>query len=340
MKKTAIYLAALSTLVVGAAAHAQSSVTLYGRINTSAEYQKISGNKSTTKLESNGSFIGFKGTEDLGNGLKAGFVLEQTVNSTDGASPDGFGRESQVNLSGSFGTIKAGNYNSTAYSQTADWISMFNHDTGVTADQLYAYIVPNTSKIGYISPEFAGFQAEVGFGFKDNHPQEDGKKKSPYDLSVVYNNGGLGLAFAYAKWDKADAYTVRALYNTGPWTVGGYVQYDKGHSSVAAPYLAADQYGLNLNSLAQEHQDFGKRTTLRLVGAYAFGASELHANVGWADNYKKLKDNGIRTEAIQYTLGYNYNLSKRTKVYGFYTGIDAKELPDVHTLGVGIRHLF
>lgn len=323
MKKTAIHVAALATLLAlaGAATQAQSNVTLYGRINTTIEHQDADDADATTGLHSNSSFIGFKGTEDLGSGLKAGFAFEQWIDATNG-STNGFARESHVRLSGGFGTLKAGNYNSSAYSNTADWVSMHNHDTGSSADALYAYVVPNSAKIGYISPTWAGFTFEAGYGFKDNH-----NGKSPYDLSATYQYGGLDLGFGFAKWGKQEAYTLRALYATGPFTVGGYVQYDEN--------------GFNDNNLTD---DLGDRLSARLVGAYNFGASELHLNVGWADAYDKLDNSG----AMQYTLAYNYNLSKRTKVYTFYTGINNDDSgiygpgngKDFNSFAVGIRHLF
>lgn len=316
MKKKPVYLAALATLALGAAAHAQSSVTLYGRINTTVEYQDVQGADSQTGLHSNASFIGFKGTEDLGGGLKAGFVLEQQINATDGAST-GFQRETHLSLSGGFGTLKAGNYNSAAYTYTADWVSLHNHDTGSSADALFAYIVPNKSKIGYITPSFGGFQLEVGFGFEDDHGGE-----SPYDLRATYQYGGLDLGFGLAKWDDQEAYTLRALYSTGALTFGGYVQYDD------------NGFGL----------DLGDRISARLLAAYNVGASEFHVNVGWADDYDKVDE----SSAVQYTVAYNYNLSKRTKVYAFYTGIESDRNAvygpvagrDFSSLGLGIRHLF
>ena len=74
MIKRSIALAVLATLASGAAL-AQSSVTLYGRLNVTAERQKV-GSDTQTVLEDNYSRIGFKGEEDLGGGLKAGFWLE------------------------------------------------------------------------------------------------------------------------------------------------------------------------------------------------------------------------------------------------------------------------
>ncbi|THU05331.1 porin [Lampropedia puyangensis] len=315
-------------LAAGAVAHAQSSVTLYGRVNTTLENQKYSGQSSTTGLQSNSSFIGFRGSEDLGGGLKAGFVLEQQLDSTTGAS-SGFQRETHVSLSGGFGTLKAGNYNSTAYTYTADYISMHNHDTGSSADALFAYVVPNAAKVGYISPTFGGFSFELGYGFEDNH----GGDNSPFDLSASYKVGNFDLGAAYSQFDKAKATTLRALYTGGNFALGGYVQYDDNGFNPAA---TTSHLG---------YTDFGDRLSARLVGAYFLGASEFHANVGWADEYDKIDKSG----AMQYTLGYNYNLSKRTKVYGFYTRVDnernatyagASAGQDFSSFAVGLRHLF
>ena len=78
---------------------------------------------------------------------------------------------------------------------------------------------------------------------------------------------------------------------------------------------------------------------------YALGASEFHINVGNANKWSNLPDSG----ATQWTLGYNYNLSKRTKVYGYYTAINNKAGAnygvgklgdDFSSLAVGVRHNF
>ena len=111
-KMTRIALAALA--VMGATtAMAQSSVTLYGRINTTVERQKI-GDQSNTVMQDNNSRWGIRGTEDLGGGLKAGFILESGFKSDTGAGSAAggmtFGRQSELNLSGNFGMVRLGNF--------------------------------------------------------------------------------------------------------------------------------------------------------------------------------------------------------------------------------------
>jgi len=337
MKQTHI-VAALALLAAGAAS-AQSSVTIYGRLNVSAEQQEnITANGKLKVLQNSASRIGFKGTEDLGGGLKAGFVLES------GFSPDigqgsgaggglTFGRQSEVNLSGGFGTLRAGNFTSEAYYATADYISMHNHDTGTSEDKLYAYLGRNTNKIAYRTPEFVKgmtLEGAVTAG-------EGGGRKRTYDFAANYAIGALQLGAGYEKADSATPggsakqYAVRALYEAGPVVLGAYVQRD------------TNGYGANL----------GDRTTYRGSVAYNFGANELHFNYGKSGDYSKLTD----TKASQLTVGYNYNLSKRTKLYSFYSTVDnnklnyfgfgaregnnpANDFKDTKVFALGVRHNF
>ena len=89
MQTSSRLLLASLALLSTSAAFAQSSVTIYGRVNTSVERQKV-GDVSATVMQNNASRIGFRGVEDLGGGLKAGFVLESGFNSDAGTS-DGRG---------------------------------------------------------------------------------------------------------------------------------------------------------------------------------------------------------------------------------------------------------
>jgi predicted porin len=294
-------------------------VTLYGRVNTTVERQEV-GDVKTTGLFNNSSRFGFKGTEDLGGGLKAGFQLESGFNSDTGASASTFfGRQSEVNLSGGFGAVRLGRFTAESYYATADYVSMHNHDTGSSSDAFYAYVMPDANKIAYRTPTFGGLTVDAAVAL---HEQAVGGKNA-YDLAANYNLGALALGAGYSKQGDVNQFAVRALYTFGAFTVGGYVQRDE------------DAYVLN----------GGKRNTFRLAGAYNMGASEFHVNVGRAGEYKNVND----SDATQYTLGYNYNLSKRTKVYGYYTHVNNSRNAayqsgvagaDFSSVAVGVRHNF
>ena len=320
MQKPSHLLLALLAVVGSSAALAQSSVTLYGRVNTTVEQQKF-GNDKVTGMANNASRFGFRGVEDLGGGLKAGFVLESGFGSDDGSSDARgfFARQSEVNLSGNFGMLRLGRFFAESYFATADYVSMHNHDTGSSADMLYAYVMRDTNKIAYRTPNIGGFTLEAAVS---PHEQTSGGKHA-FDLAANYNMGALGLGAGYSQLDDAKQLALRANYTTGPFVIGGYYQ--------------RDENGVIANA--------GKRDTVRISGAYMMGASEFHLNVGRAGKY----DNIANSAATQYTLAYNYNLSKRTKVYTYYTKVDNKvgasyatgvNGADFSSFALGVRHNF
>ncbi|PPE66980.1 porin [Caldimonas caldifontis] len=309
MKKLHLAMAAVAALSAGAAM-AQSNATIYGRMNLSIERQK-DGGVSNTVMQNNASRIGFKGTEDLGGGLKAGFVLEHGFNADTGAASGAmWGRQSELNLSGGFGMVRLGRYTSEAYFATADYVSMHNHDTGTSADALYAYIDRDSNKLAYRTPDLGGLTLEAAVSLREN------VGNYAYDVAANYDMGALQLGAGYQKDGDANQFALRALYTMGDFTFGGYVQRDE------------DVYGP------------GSRTNLRLSGMYTMGASEFHLNVGRAGDYSDLDDSA----ATQYTLAYGYNLSKRTKAYAFYTKVSADSanpyVGDFSSFALGLRHNF
>lgn len=194
---------------------AQSSVTIYGRINTTIERQKI-GDESVSKMENNSSRWGMRGVEDLGGGLKAGFVLESGFASDTGmgSSSTGaltFGRQSEVNLSGNFGMLRLGNFFPGSYFATADYVSMHNHDTGSSSDALYfdpvwfASGLGTANKISYTTPNFGGLTVE---GSVSMHEKATAlaKKKNGYDLAANYNVGPWPWAPATASSTKTSSW--------------------------------------------------------------------------------------------------------------------------------------
>ena len=315
MKRTLV-VAALATLA-SSAAFAQSSVTIYGRLNMTVERQDLNGTK-LTKMENNASRIGFKGTEDLGGGLKAGFQIEHGFSPDTGAAPAPFwGRQSEANLSGGFGTIRLGTFTSEAYFATSDYIGLHNHETGTSSDALYAYIGRNTNKVAYRTPEFVkGLTLEGAVSLGEGVRDAGVMRTRSYDFAANYQLGALHLGAGYEKNGNAKQFAVSGLYEMGAFILGGMVQRDE------------NAYGS------------GNRTNYRVSAAYMLGANEFHLNVGKAGDYSKTKDSA----ATQFTLGYNYNLSKRTKVYGYYTKINAEKntgyASDFSSLAAGVRHNF
>ncbi len=315
MNKTLIAAAVLATL--GSSAFAQSTVTIYGRLNVTVERQKL-GSDDNTVMQNSSSRWGMKGSEDLGGGLKAGFQLENGFNPGTGQQSQTafFARQSEVNLGGGFGMVRLGNFTSEAYYATSDYIGMHNHETGTSADAFYAYVGRNTGKIAYRTPTFGGATAEIAITEAGSNPDRT------IDFAVNYDAGPLHLGFGYEKGNlDAKQFAGRVLYELGAFTVGATVQRD------------TDGWGAG----------FGDRTNFRVSGMYTMGNTELHLNVGRTGAYDTGPDS-----ASQVTLGVNYNLSKRTKVYTFFTklsgdGADfyAQNSTGVNrSLAVGVRHNF
>jgi len=216
MQPTRLLLASLALLGTSAA-FAQSSVTLYGRVNTTVEYQRVKPHQGksekTTGLENTASRWGLRGTEDLGGGLNAGFVLESGFASDTGAgtgwshptSGMNFARQSEVNLSGGFGMVRLGNFTPESYSISADMVSMHNHDTGTSADALYYDPVwseglSTKNKIAYRTPNFGGVTVEGAVSLHEKDANT--VNKYGYDLAAQYNAGPLHLGAGYSRVDK------------------------------------------------------------------------------------------------------------------------------------------
>ncbi len=336
--KRSLLIAALSTVAAGSAL-AQSTVTVYGRLNETIERQKV-GDVSTTVLNDNASRLGFKGTEDLGGGLKANFLIEHRFGADTGRASDEFwSGDSWVGLSSNFGDLRLGRMTSAAYFATADYVSYHNHDTGTSADALYN-LGPSAlrnwfskNKISYTTPSLAGATVELQYGLKEGGvaPGSDlNNGDNGLELAVNYGIGDLALGAGFTKVGDDQQFAVRGQYTFGAFTVGGYFQRTMFEDSAAA-------FGAPFSD--------GKANIVRLSGMYTMGASEFHANVGLAGKIDGVAD----TDAKQFTLGYNYNLSKRTKAYTYYTKVDNKaNAPyatgsrgvDFSSFAVGIRHNF
>lgn len=306
MKKSLI---AIAVLAASGAAMAQSSVTVYGIADVVVHKDK---NKNTT-LTSGGvsaSRIGFMGTEDLGGGLKAHFVLEQGFDLVSGdQSFDGkiFGREASVGLSGAFGAVKIGRM-ATAYD---DFQRATNaaFDSVLTPSNVWnnGYTDRSDQTLYYSTPSFGGFNAAVSY----NLEQVPGKE-NVVSLFAGYDAGPLSLGVAYQ--DRGDTanekYTrLNAAYDFGSFKLMA------GYGTVNAAVVDTKQY---------------------TIGADIPVASNVVVSVGYASR----KDDGdVRANA--YSIAAAYLLSKRTTVYGGYYDDNAKGGATLDSrFGVGIKHTF
>jgi porin, gram-negative type len=328
MKKNLLALAAL-TLVSGAAL-AQSSVTLYGVADVGIG--KMSGKKvgmiSGNTVNHTTSYIGFRGIEDLGGGLKAGFRLEQYVNMKNGAtaSANGFlrqgnetyGRAANLWLEGGFGQFKMGRSETPSYNAMLAWsvVGGANYSPSLERYAAVGRWVRASSQFSYKTPVFGGFSAEVAFIAKGDHDN-----KAKYDLNVIYENGPIAAGIAYNKIQDAKAnYALGAKYNFGMFA------------------LSAGYY--NVRNLQGYTLPIG--ANLKLAG-YSIGGSVSFDNITLAlelqrQNKSEVYYQNTTHKFKKYTEGVveaKYTLSKRTFVYADYQRFENK-----NSYGVGIQHRF
>jgi predicted porin len=278
------------TLLVGAV-QAQN-VTVTGYINTSIERLENTAGQSTTALVNNGSRLIFRGQEDLGNGMQAGFILAHGFDPSSGASENPaviWNRRSEVNLSGSWGAVRLGNMPSEAYFAVADAVSMHNLDNGNSADALYAYLGRNRNKIAYRSPIIGGLTLHTSIALDESATSKD----HSHDVAAVYNLDKWQFGAGYEKTGEAKQLAFRTSYSIGSWTFGGYVQ--------------RDQNAYQTNA--------GQRNSVRMAVMYTVGANEWHFNWGRAGHYSHVND----SHAQQYTVALNHHLSPKTKLFAQYT---------------------
>ena len=333
MKKSLI---ALAVLAASGAAMAQSSVTLYGVADVAVTH--VNGNDNWTGLSSGAnktSRLGFRGVEDLGGGLKANFVLEGGINldtgdgKSGGATDSGFQfkRQSTVGLAGNFGEVRLGRELTAAYNATARydvfgsvgiahsqlWDDGKNLDTTTFADP-YHYTTNQrvSNAITYVSPNFSGFKVAANYGFGEIAGENrDGRY---FGGGLTYDNGPLSLGLGAERLNKGNGAAMQAQssHDLTAWSLGG--SYDLGVAKLLAGYrqsTAKDVLGLG---------DLKNRGYMLAVTA-PVGPGLVRA----AYNRYEAKFDGEKGVTDQFGLGYVYNLSKRTSVYGTYAYIKNKD---------------
>lgn len=244
MKKT---LAAVAVLGAFAGSALAADVQLYGIVDTGVRYMHSDfdvrndvgyndGSYDATdsfSMESgmaSGSRWGLKGTEELGNGLTVGFVLEDGFTSDNGAEKGVmFDRESSLFLQGGFGKFAMGRIGSIN-GGVSSWakhgvMSAFGtswQGYSANADNIFGNAGQWDNMIAYETPDFAGFKVFAQYGMGSNDNENESSSDRYYAIGASYANGPLNLFLSvdstnYKSWDSAsktasdpdDAWTVR-----------------------------------------------------------------------------------------------------------------------------------
>jgi predicted porin len=319
---------AVAALASGAA-FAQSNVQIYGVVDVGFSHRGDNvqdGVKSQNAIDSgisSGSRLGFKGTEELGDNLKAVFTLEAGYLSDTGSHTQGgrlFGRQIFAGLSGNFGTAIAGRlytphylFMTTIDPFTGGTVGQYRNvfAAGVTTggENLFDPVrVDNT--VAYVSPDFSGFNVTVAYSNNAILQEDSAGNQSDNRVFAIlprYTKGPVdaGISFHRIKSKEGDAIKITN------WTAGG--TYDFGVVKLAAFY---DENKWN-DALGNDGDDRKLKGWLLGVtapfGKHAVRASYTQSKFSWDDDSGKSR---------QWALGYLYAFSKRTNLYA--------SLADIH----------
>lgn len=347
MFKKSLAAAAILGAFVGSAFAAD--VTLYGLVDYGFSYQNKSpvAGKDTDSFQmksgqNSGSRFGLKGEEDLGNGLAVGFVLENGFDADTGALGNGgrlFGRESQAYIKGDFGTVSFGRMGQLVsgngtYGLFGSAVSPFSTgwgDVGGHSQVMGSSFERFDNMITYKTPDFGGFTVYAQYSFDNNSLNDKNSTEAGtqhgsegkttvdryYGIAAQYKAGNLMIVGAVdsMNWAQPEAGEVNlddslsvnlaGTYDFGVAKVYAYGQYFQDYKSAGKVIKfenkgGVDGYGINLG-----------------VDVPAFGGT-AKAAVAYGD-FEQTHNSAMDMKTYQVTLGYTYNLSKRTF---FYTAAD------------------
>lgn len=311
MQKSLIALAVLGAFA--GAASAQSSVTIYGKLDLAVG--KPAGTEDKQVMDNTGSRLGFRGVEDLGGGLKAVFGMEHRFSPDTGAqtAPAFWNGYSTVGLVTNFGMVNLGRQYTPAFIMVQNQIDPFGGDTVAQ-----------------------GRDTGMRFGGITKVRVADSIR---YDLSVAGFNFGASIAEGAGNGGTDKPVSLAANYAAGPFWVG--VGYENPAADEDKVWNIGGRYNFGFMTLAA---GYGKGTTAAgldakgwLIGATVpVGAFDLKAM--YAAN-----DVDVVGETKKAGIGAHYNLSKRTKVFVDATKVGGSATAALdHKTGydLGIQHNF
>ena len=303
MKKS---LVALAVIASTSAAFAQSSVTLFGIVD--AAYARVSANGASrsgmTNSGLNSSRFGMRGVEDLGGGMRAGFWLEGQLSNDDGnAAGLNFQRRSTVSLMGNFGEVRLGrDYTPTFWNTTVfdpfgtNGVGSAN-SPGVGGYAANTTAVRSNNSVSYFLPgNLGGFYGQAMIAFGEQASNAANSKQGNYQgFRVGYQAGPVNAAFSSGKVQGATSAADVTTTNFG-------ASYNLGVA--------------NLMFVAGSEKDSTTKTSFTEIGATApMGGGQLRAA------YSRYDVANSNNDWNKLAIGYGYDLSKRTQVYGTYARV-------------------
>ena len=322
-------------------AHAQSSVTLYGLLDTGLEYTNNAGSGSLIRQSSgniNGSRFGLRGNEDLGSGLSAIFLLEGGITLNNGKSAqDGrlFGRQAYVGLgSKEYGTVSLGRQYD-AFTDTLIPLSATALAFGDSAfahpfdndEMIHSFRLSNTVK--YVTPAYRGLKFEAQYAFSNS---TDFAVNRGYSVGLGYSSGPLSAGIGYFQLDGTKNTTINSpgtldinesqANNTAGFVLGADVQriagagvnYEIWGGKVGFVYthtqfLGSTSFGSRGGSVRFDNYELNAK--FPIMPQLTLGAEYVFTN-GHVTNTSTF---GSSPKWNQFGLQTVYSLSKRTDVY-------------------------
>lgn len=360
MKKT---LLAISMLMATTAIHAQSSITLYGTLDTGAGFKSLKNKNTGEKVTRDGLFNGvwsssawgLKGSEDLGDGLRATFKLESGINLLLGEGSSGrMFKTTTLGLSsddwGSLAFGRVGN----AVQGYAGFIAGPDDEEGIS-DISNTFSAAGSNKVDntfiYTSPSFAGLNAAIGYSFNADGEQHWNSSDNVKLITsaIGYTNGPLQIALGYdrlksGKWEKAaQSWVAAGSYSFDAVTLAMAVGQDiNGRQSGLGTYFAPSPAFTYWNSgYVKDFKTTGftvnATVPINVVSSAMLGWSMVRASSSFNNAY-----NLDKRQQNTYSAGYTYNLSKRTSLYalGAYATGFAFQNVRGQQLIVGLDHSF
>ena len=365
MQKKIIALAVAG--LASTAAFAQTNVTVYGVADAAFIYTNVNGGnrlntaeghgKDTFRVDSGqlaGSRLGFKGTEDLGNGLKAVFVLEYALELDQNVGVGALNaRQQYVGLSTKAGDVTLGRQYAPGYYAAASSDALLGSPALSSMDAGQAFIgstirVASSARwnnsVNYKTANWGGFSAQAIYAMGENG-NEIAMGES-YGIGADYAAGPVAVKYVYQNASNNQG---------GPAVPTGLVPGT--NNGAQQEHFIGASYDLKVVKLMGSAQilDKGNRTNAGGQAAegsvYQFGAivpvgkGNIHASYALAerDSATRLGPNTYRGEMNSVTVAYTHGLSKRTTLYTGvrYTDNDTNNAGSVLTaFGAGINHTF